>query len=1071
MDNRGTTRYGARVGWLMAACWLAGMAYGASAEELPAITPPVCAPAPVIDGVLDDAAWKDAAEFGAFRPLGDAARADAPRATRVRAARDAAWLYLAFECTNAQMARLEQKIHERDGTVQTDDSVEIYLDVGTGGEMYYHWMLNWAGVKADRRVIPRRGGADKAWDMPWRAATRRHAHGWTAETALPLCLVVGPGDPAKARLNIMRNRILPGQDRMGATFSETRECSSWAPVRKGHDPDRFGYLKGLAAAAAVPFLPAIAGATVGRYALDGETHSFPVAVDLLTMTLASGTVHVVAVDAPAIGERVETLQAVALAGMATQTVVITAPAATLAPRAVTVELRDAASGEVWQRVPVRDTSCLTLMTAPVVERNYYTDEPEARIQCALGFPDELLERMTLVAWDAASNELARVRGGGRAPVLKVPITGWPPGRHPVRVAALDAQGRAVVGGDAEVVKQAPNPGAEVKIDRFRRVVLHNGKPFFPFGMIGHRWTSKSDIHLRRLADAGFTAVQRSARLSPNRYGKPEPSAAASVADTPAFYDKAAEYGLAVMDFTIDVGSQAGLPGDDPEASRWLFEAQRSQLETMARARRNRPNLLANYSVDEPNLVDMNSRIAVAEWYYTALQEWDPYHPVFLLFSGGIPPGDNWVRWGEILAQDVYIAPGWGAFRSEPNYLAVSTVRVKRRADAVNKVTWMMPVTEAIDSGRWPIALSPAEQRAATYLALIHGTKGLFYFARTALFSQPMWETLSALAGEVKALAPALLEGDRLPVRVEYRPGVYDIAAEQCPDVQARVFQHPDSQSWILLAANSRWYPVNTTFALDGLSDGQTVKRLFGGSPSEWTIRDGTFSETLERFGTRAYEIGRASAGRGAPTDELRLTVTMKPDPESGQPVKDLPKEIRQVRQRRNIMPNPSFERHAVHHIPDYVMPWEFGAEVMVGHPDAVWGVDTNRAFLGQASLRMRYAPMEYAGTFCVFYPPKLDQPTPYVFSAYLRGRQEGAKATVMLPKAGDQWEIHGFTLTTNWARYSLAVQLPPAAEGSEFIYGGGRLLSVRPSGLAGSEIWVDAMQMERGTEPTAFTEQ
>jgi hypothetical protein len=57
------------------------------------------------------------------------------------------------------------------------------------------------------------------------------------------------------------------------------------------------------------------------------------------------------------------------------------------------------------------------------------------------------------------------------------------GPQPVKVELCRKDGRAIFSANMTLIKRAPKPGSEWKIDRINRVFLNNGKPFFPFGMI------------------------------------------------------------------------------------------------------------------------------------------------------------------------------------------------------------------------------------------------------------------------------------------------------------------------------------------------------------------------------------------------------------------------------------------------------------------------------------------------------------------------------------------------------------------------------------------------------------
>ncbi len=97
------------------------------------------------------------------------------------------------------------------------------------------------------------------------------------------------------------------------------------------------------------------------------------------------------------------------------------------------------------------------------------------------------------------------------------------------------------------------------------------------------------------------------------------------------------------------------------------------------------------------------------------------------------------------------------------------------------------------------------------------------------------------------------------------------------------------------------------------------------------------------------------------------------------------------------------------------------------------------------------------GMFGIGYPPELDQPAPYVFSIYMRGEKDGDRAFV---RVLDQDTT--FNLTGEWRRYSVKGVFPPERYRD-------RGVLIAPTGN-GTTIWLDAMQLEVGSEPTEFTD-
>ena len=82
------------------------------------------AKAPPIDGVLDDAAWKQAQPL-LMRPVIGRGRVGAE--TRVRLLHDRTNLYIGIELDEPEIDKIKRNVSARDGRAYSDDSVEIWL--------------------------------------------------------------------------------------------------------------------------------------------------------------------------------------------------------------------------------------------------------------------------------------------------------------------------------------------------------------------------------------------------------------------------------------------------------------------------------------------------------------------------------------------------------------------------------------------------------------------------------------------------------------------------------------------------------------------------------------------------------------------------------------------------------------------------------------------------------------------------------------------------------------------------------------------------------------------------------
>jgi hypothetical protein len=129
--------------------------------------------APIVDGNLDDACWKDAPRVTDFVKLGT--EQPAALQTIVRIAHDDRNFYLAVECLDDQPDKIKADIKTRDGPVWLDDSIEVFITPHNApilkqypkNSRYFHFIVNPAGTQFDE--IGR--GIAETWNAKWKSAT------------------------------------------------------------------------------------------------------------------------------------------------------------------------------------------------------------------------------------------------------------------------------------------------------------------------------------------------------------------------------------------------------------------------------------------------------------------------------------------------------------------------------------------------------------------------------------------------------------------------------------------------------------------------------------------------------------------------------------------------------------------------------------------------------------------------------------------------------------------------------------------------------------------------------------
>jgi hypothetical protein len=144
---------------------------------------------PVIDGILGDGEWKEAARAEQFTD--QQARRLATDQTVAYLAYDEKFLYIAFECHDSQPEGIvgrelvRDARYQRDGVESSEDSVEVTFEpfLTYKDDDFSSFSVNPLGT---RSAALAGGRARKAeWNGDWDATAKRTSTGWSAELRIP----------------------------------------------------------------------------------------------------------------------------------------------------------------------------------------------------------------------------------------------------------------------------------------------------------------------------------------------------------------------------------------------------------------------------------------------------------------------------------------------------------------------------------------------------------------------------------------------------------------------------------------------------------------------------------------------------------------------------------------------------------------------------------------------------------------------------------------------------------------------------------------------------------------------
>jgi hypothetical protein len=174
---------------------------------------------PTIDGVLDEPAWDRAAVIENLTQVEPVEGVPPTRPTEIRILYDARSIYFGVRCHDSEPDRIVAKQLRRDGSLKSDDRVELVIDPIFDRRNGFFFATNPVGARLDGLVVNNRD-IDEEWDGIWHAKASIDAQGWVAEIAIPFQTI--SYDPKTMRWGFNLERIV----------RRDREISRWsAPSR------------------------------------------------------------------------------------------------------------------------------------------------------------------------------------------------------------------------------------------------------------------------------------------------------------------------------------------------------------------------------------------------------------------------------------------------------------------------------------------------------------------------------------------------------------------------------------------------------------------------------------------------------------------------------------------------------------------------------------------------------------------------------------------------------------------------------------------------------------------------
>lgn len=178
----------------------------------------LAAAAPVIDGVLDDAAWQSAELARDFTQRMPNPGSPSRLLTEVRTLYDDAAIYVSVRAHDPHPDSIAAPLGRRDLTGISSDWVHLMIDSYNDKRTAFRFSVNPRGVKKDA-FHSNDTNEDLAWDAVWDAAVRVDADGWSVEYRVPLSQLRFSEGQGTWGLNV------------GREISRYNEISDWSAIR------------------------------------------------------------------------------------------------------------------------------------------------------------------------------------------------------------------------------------------------------------------------------------------------------------------------------------------------------------------------------------------------------------------------------------------------------------------------------------------------------------------------------------------------------------------------------------------------------------------------------------------------------------------------------------------------------------------------------------------------------------------------------------------------------------------------------------------------------------------------
>lgn len=701
----------------------------AQQRPVPTLTAEPLTSAPVLDGRMDEKAWRTAFHTDEFYRINGGRSTEPRMETWIGYWKNDLYMGVRLWPRDMEQVRKRSRVRHPRGAANWD-RIELFINPSGGQRRakYVHLGFDEAGNQVSEL------GQGGAWDGQWEVKTHIGEDYWSAEVRIPFVGLTSVSPPASSwGVNVCRG---------GAYGGDGAACLS--PTYGGfHTPSRFARLDGLPKAVTTPTRCELA------FKLPVVTGKVPVEVRLTRGPLKPGTPVQIKLFSKRIRQANDETLALLRTDLADE------------EQSLKVKLPVSEPGDYFWRVEVRGTNsdrpvAVSRQMFVHVERagalhartdlNYYTSQRTARVRISRvgdSWPDDAIIQAQVHAAsegdDSASDEPALLldtkhRVSGSPTIIELPLTDLPMGEHALTLKLLDNQSRDLAHTNIALIRR-PARHNEVKI-RWDNVLIVKGEPFFPIFLFATDPIYAHELGANTiLSTAAYLAKQGLWKQCRNL----------------GIYLIAQDYEWPFLHWPINEFAK------DPKRYRmqWVVEE---------------PMFLGHYIEDEPTAGPGATPLPHLAKLSAAVREMDPYHPRFISEQTG---------WDRIYAYTPIVdVIGYHLYASSQGYSEHHVeANTHGMAQIVRDTKPMWVTLQAFHNKQGRVHPTPTEFRHSVYAALLSGAKGLGLFGvelrggfpseqiRGLQSDKALWLQARTTLNAVARLSPVLMSEQPVTVRV------------------------------------------------------------------------------------------------------------------------------------------------------------------------------------------------------------------------------------------------------------------------------------------------------------------